>query len=240
MDATIRGKIDFLGKQNQILANTAADATNSYNSIITSNFSSKFWRDAGLTAGAAALLADAAVPKITISKLPELIAMTSTSTELATVGETTALASAIDVSTGAATGAAVAGGGAAISSAIPFVLAGIALYGTSKYFADYITEQALAKKGKKQLDDLSANVKKLKGYCNSMISQLDSAIKNLNSASEYISKAEKKIIKQEYKTKDSNLKRIRERQAEVTTTCAQLKSSKQIIECIKTNLEKLV
>ena len=34
MDATIKGKLNFYNKQNQMLANTAADATNHYNYII--------------------------------------------------------------------------------------------------------------------------------------------------------------------------------------------------------------
>ena len=48
MDATIKGKISFLGNQNQLLANSSGDAPNYFNSIIHLNFSNKFWQKVGL------------------------------------------------------------------------------------------------------------------------------------------------------------------------------------------------
>lgn len=275
MDATIKKKLDFYNKQNQMLANTAADATNHYNYIINTNFDNNFWIGAGLAGGASALLAKAMVPTVTISPLPEMIA-TAASTELATVGgstalattttaaaatstelalsgiittaegvevltgaaNTAALANAVEVGAGtAATGATAAGGGAAITAALPYVAAGIAAYLIGKSVGELAGQYIYYKTGKKELEELSGNVNSLKYYCNIMRSQISKALKDLSAASEYISDAEKKIVNQQYITKDSNLKKIRERQAEVKSMYSSLEATKSIVDIVYNNLK---
>lgn len=256
MDATIKGKIEFLGKQVQMLANSSNDAVNYYNTIIKTQFDRHFWSKAGLSGGASALLLKASIPKVTISALTEMIA--TTSTELATTGATAVANPATysviadggilveGVSAGAATssaasgtvagGAALASGGSAISIALPWIAAGIAAAVVGKVSGEIIGRVYYAKKGKKLLEELSSNVTLLKTYCNIMKSQISIALDSLNSASILISDAEKEIANPRYRTKNENLKSIRERQAEVQSLINYLKATQTTVDIIYNNL----
>ena len=297
MDATIKGKISFLGNQNQLLANSSGDAPNYFNSIIHLNFSNKFWQKVGL-AGASALITKAAIPKVTISAIPDMIATTSTelattsgatslatstaatgtlalpattSTALATsssvagaggaiidgsfvagdvlaagaaeampgityASSTAAAAAGSTVSETAAVGASAAAGGSAIAAALPYVVAGIAIYVTASSLGNLASELMLARKGEAKLRGLSNNVISLKTYCNIMRSQISVAVGALSSASKYVSIAENRIINNEYKSKNQNLKNIRERQAEISSLIGYLNTTKKVLDVVYKNL----
>lgn len=296
MDATIKGKISFLGNQNQLLANSSGDAPNYFNSIIHLNFSNKFWQKVGL-AGASALITKAAIPKVTISAIPDMIATTSTelattsgatslatstaatgtlalpattSTALATsssvagaggaiidgsfvagdvlaagaaeampgitYASSTAAAAGSTVSETAAVGASAAAGGSAIAAALPYVVAGIAIYVTASSLGNLASELMLARKGEAKLRGLSNNVISLKTYCNIMRSQISVAVGALSSASKYVSIAENRIINNEYKSKNQNLKNIRERQAEISSLIGYLNTTKKVLDVVYKNL----
>ena len=95
------------------------------------------------------------------------------------------------------------------------------------------------KQGKQQLQELSDNVAKLKSYCKSMESQISASLSDLRNASSCISKAESKIAKQQYPTKDKNIKKIRERQAEVVGMMKSLSAIKSVIAGVYANLSQI-
>lgn len=270
MDATIKGKIDFLGKQAKMLANSANDAANHYNYIIQTHFDSKFWQKAGLAGSSSALLVETALPKVTISAIPDMIA--TTSTELATTAstalanpttysvvadggvivegvsaaalesESAILAGAASTSAAsgtAAAGGAAVGGGAAASMVLPVIIAGIAAAVAGKAIGETVGNIIMYKQGKQQLQELSDNVAKLKSYCKSMESQISASLSDLRNASSCISKAESKIAKQQYPTKDKNIKKIRERQAEVVGMMKSLSAIKSVIAGVYANLSQI-
>lgn len=272
MDATIRGKIDFLGKQAKMLANSANDAANHYNYIIQTHFDSKFWQKAGLAGSSSALLVETALPKVTISAIPDMIATSSaatgtlalpatTSTALATsssvagaggaifdgslvAGDVLAAGAAeampgITYASGTAAGGAAVGGGAAASMVLPVIIAGIAAAVAGKAIGETVGNIIMYKQGKQQLQELSDNVAKLKSYCKSMESQISASLSDLRNASSCISKAESKIAKQQYPTKDKNIKKIRERQAEVVGMMKSLSAIKSVIAGVYANLSQI-
>lgn len=272
MDATIRGKIDFLGKQAKMLANSANDAANHYNYIIQTHFDSKFWQKAGLVGSSSALLVETALPKVTISAIPDMIATSSaatgtlalpatTSTALATsssvagaggaifdgslvAGDVLAAGAAeampgITYASGTAAGGAAVGGGAAASMVLPVIIAGIAAAVAGKAIGETVGNIIMYKQGKQQLQELSDNVAKLKSYCKSMESQISASLSDLRNASSCISKAESKIAKQQYPTKDKNIKKIRERQAEVVGMMKSLSAIKSVIAGVYANLSQI-
>lgn len=267
MDATIKGKIDFLGKQAKMLANSANDAANHYNYIIQTHFDSKFWQKAGLAGSSSALLVETALPKVTISAIPDMIA--TTSTELATTASTALAnpatysvvadggvivegvsAAALEsesailagaASTSAASGTVVGGAtvGGAVSVILPVIIAGIAAAAAGKAIGEIVGNIIMYKQGKQQLQELSDNVAKLKSYCKSMESQISASLSDLRNASMCISKAESKIAKQQYPTKDKNIKKIRERQAEVVGMMKSLSAIKSVIAGVYANLSQI-
>lgn len=273
MDATIKGKIDFLGKQAKMLANSANDAANHYNYIIQTHFDSKFWQKAGLAGSSSALLVETALPKVTISAIPDMIATSSaatgtlalpatTSTALATSSSVAGAGGAIfdgsllagDVlaagaaeampgityaSGTAAAGGTAVGGGAAASMVLPVIIAGIAAAVAGKAIGETVGNIIMYKQGKQQLQELSDNVAKLKSYCKSMESQISASLSDLRNASSCISKAESKIAKQQYPTKDKNIKKIRERQAEVVGMMKSLSAIKSVIAGVYANLSQI-
>ena len=174
----------------------------------------------------------------------ELAVVGSTGTELAVAGSTgteLALAGGSGVSTaGTAAGASAAGGGAVLGTACAYVAAAIAIYFSVKYITKAVLNKAWVKQGEKKLKSLRTDIVTMRVYCNSMTSNLESAINNLSLASEKIAIAEKKIAKQQYATRDSNLKAIRERQAEVVGLCKSLRSTIDLVKIVKTNLDLLV
>lgn len=269
MDATIKGKIDFLGKQAKMLANSANDAANHYNYIIQTHFDSKFWQKAGLAGSSSALLVETALPKVTISAIPDMIA--TTSTELATTASTAlanpatysvvadggvivegvsaaalesesailAGAASTSAASGTVVGGAAVGGGAAASVILPVIIAGIAAAVAGKAIGETVGNIIMYKQGKQQLQELSDNVAKLKSYCKSMESQISASLSDLRNASRCISKAESKIAKQQYPTKDKNIKKIRERQAEVVGMMKSLSAIKSVIAGVYANLSQI-
>ena len=267
MDAKIKGKISFLGTLNQQLASVSTEADDEYNKIIKTYFDSNFFKVGGLSGGIPALLVSPAAAHFTpVSVAGELSAVTtdvwidgvlysgtvegvataaaSTGTELAVAGSTgteLALAGGSGVSTaGTAVGASAAGGGAVIGTACAYVAAAIAIYFSVKYITKAVLNKSWVKQGEKKLKSLRTDIVTMRVYCNSMTSNLESAINSLSSASEKIAIAEKKIAKQQYATRDSNLKAIRERQAEVVGLCKSLRSTIDLVKIVKTNLDMLV
>lgn len=197
------------------------------------------WIDGVLYSGTVEGVATAAASTGT-----ELAVVGSTGTELAVAGSTgteLALAGGSGVSTaGTAAGASAAGGGAVLGTACAYVAAAIAIYFSAKYITKAVLNKAWVKQGEKKLKSLRTDIVTMRVYCNSMTSNLESAINSLSSASEKIAIAEKKIAKQQYATRDSNLKAIRERQAEVVGLCKSLRSTIDLVKIVKTNLDLLV
>ena len=140
------------------------------------------------------------------------------------------------VSETAAVGASAAAGGSAIAAALPYVVAGIAIYVTASSLGNLASELMLARKGEAKLRGLSNNVISLKTYCNIMRSQISVAVGALSSASKYVSIAENRIINNEYKSKNQNLKNIRERQAEISSLIGYLNTTKKVLDVVYKNL----
>lgn len=233
MDAIVKNKIEWLGTLNQQLTNVVSDAPDEYNRILKTYFDNKLIKDGGLKGGIPALLVVPAAAKYSPAPIAAEVSAVTTDVWIDGV-----LYSGTVEAASAATGAAA--GGAALGIAVVVVAAGIAIYFSAKNITKAVLNKSWVKQGKKNLESLRTNVISMRVYCNSMTSNLESAINSLTAASEKIAIAEGKIAKQQYATRDSNLKAIRERQAEVVALCTALKSTIDLVKITKANLDVLV
>lgn len=237
MDANLKRKIEFLGTNNQQLANAAVAATDHYNWIIKNYFDSTFWQAAGVRGGASSLVVSAVVPSCAAAGVSIYNQVSAITTDVIIDGVTYS-GTVEGVTTAATAGGGIAGG--AIATACTYVAIGIAVYFSAKYITKAVLSKKWVKQGERKLKSLSPAVIQMRVYCNSMSSNIESALNHLKIASEKIAIAEKKIANQQYATQKSNLTAIRERQAEIVGLYGNLANTNELVKIVKSNLDKLV
>ena len=209
--------------------NSVSDqAIKRYNTIIKNRFNHPVVRDVIFAAGGNALLN----------------ASSAAATSGATVATTASTAIGISGPTVAALPGPVATAATGASSSspalIPIVLAAVGGLMFGKGIGELgITLWDALVVGKGELEDLEEDVKKLKKYCDNMTAALDTAIKDLSKVSTKLSTSLDKLKDQEYKTKKSNVKRIKARASEIDTIIANTDTLIKVINGTKANLSKV-
>lgn len=213
MDATISNSTKQFEKSIKLLATMAGDPITRYNYIMKNYFDDNFMSTIGLGTVGGLMLSTAE-----------------------TVGSTFASIGLVSVvpGVGQVGGAVIAKIGPVIAAAIGGNKVGKAIGNVGLNIIDR------AKQGKAELDKLAQDATTLKGYCVSLDGQLSTAIKNVKKASTNIDLAIYKISNMEYKTKEDNVKRMKERKDKLSTIAREMEEFRKVIKTIYANLSALI
>lgn len=231
MNDTIKEKLQYFERSIDMLNNEAAGALKRYNRIMTTHFDNDYVRPV-IEGGAGNFI-------LNISK----VAAASTMSASTVAGASSAIG--ISGSTVAALPGPVAEGlgTVALEGGLPAIACALAAIG-GLLFGKAIGEIGVGiydslVVGKGELKDLDSDVKKLKGYCNDMYKELSNTQNALKNALDSISEAKNKMKNQEYKTKESNVKRIKKRKKEIEAISGDVTKFMNVINITISNLSIL-
>lgn len=228
MNKNIVESLGFFERSINMLNDYANDAIERYNTIMQNRYDGENIKS-GIKAAYGNFLINGA--KAVAVGTTGTAAAASTSTAIGIAGPTVA----------ALPGPVAAGGAAA--AATPAIACVLAFIGGLKFgeglgkigvglWDKYVV-------GKRELEELDADVKELKGYCNKMYEALYEIDKDLRNAKSKINESLEKIKNQDYKTKKSNVKRIESRAAEIDAILIDIGNFAKVINVTMSNLSQL-
>lgn len=234
MNKNIVESLGFFERSINMLNDYANDAIERYNTIMQNRYDGENIKS-GIKAAYGNFLINGA--KAVAIGTTGTAAAASTSTAIGIAGPTVAA-----LPGPVAAGGTVAAGGAA-AAATPAIACVLAFIGGLKFgeglgkigvglWDKYVV-------GKRELEELDADVKELKGYCNKMYEALSETDKDLRNAKSKINESLEKIKNQDYKTKKSNVKRIESRAAEIDAILIDIGNFAKVINVTMSNLSQL-